>query len=361
MIPINKPVIDDQEIREILRVLEENTLTDSSFKGGKRLQDFESLLCDFLKVKHVVAVNSGTSALYAALVAAGIRTGDEVLVPSFTFVATANAVLAAGARPIFVDIKDYTISVADLKSKITKKTKAVIPVHLYGHPCDMDEILEVSEGLQVIEDACQSLGATYKKKQTGTFGVMGCFSMYATKVITAGEGGAIATDSDKLADRLRIIRNHGMISGYDMRGFGLNLRLSEIGAAIAKVQMGKLAGLLEIRRQNAAVLSDLLAGSGTLPTESQDKKFNWYLYTVAFAKRRIRERVKEALKNAGIATGVYYDPPVHKTPYYRRMMPGIKLVETERISKLVLSLPVHPGVDEEDLQRIAFTVLEAIK
>lgn len=361
MIPINKPVIDDQEMREILRVLEENTLTDSSFKGGKRLQDFESLLCDFLKVKHVVAVNSGTSALYAALVAAGIGPGDEVLVPSFTFVATANAVLAAGAKPVFVDIKDYTISVADLKSKITKKTKAVIPVHLYGHPCDMDEILEVSKGLQVIEDACQSLGATYKKKQTGTFGVMGCFSMYATKVITAGEGGAIATDSDKLADRLRIIRNHGMVSGYDTRGFGLNLRLSEIGAAIAKVQMGKLGGLLEIRRQNAAVLSDLLAGSGTLPTESQDKKFNWYLYTVAFAKRGTREKVKEALKNAGIAAGVYYDPPVHKTPYYHRMMPGIKLVETERISKLVLSLPVHPGVDEQDLQRMAFTVLEAVK
>lgn len=364
MIPINKPVIDDQEMREILRVLEENTLTDSSFKGGKRLQDFESLLCDFLKVKHVVAVNSGTSALYAALAAAGIGPGDEVLVPSFTFVATANAVLAAGAKPVFVDIKDYTTSVADLKSKITNKTKAVIPVHLYGHPCDMDELVEVAEkrNLQVVEDACQSLGATYKKKQTGTFGVMGCFSMYATKVITAGEGGAIATDSDKMADRLKIIRNHGMVSGYDTRGFGLNLRLSEIGAAIAKVQMGKLAGLLEIRRQNAAVLSDLLAGSGiSLPIESQDKKFNWYLYTVAFAKRRTRETAREALKNAGIAAGVYYDPPVHKTPYYRRMMPGIKLVETERVSKLVLSLPVHPGIEEEDLRRIAFTVLEAIK
>ncbi|HZC88118.1 MAG TPA: DegT/DnrJ/EryC1/StrS aminotransferase family protein, partial [Nitrososphaera sp.] len=186
MIPINKPWIDEEEKHEVLSVLEDNALTTAARDGGRRVRDFELQMKDYLKAKHVLAVNSGTAALYAALLAAGIKPDDEVLIPSFTFVATANAVVAAGARPVFVDITSdtYTIDTSDLKSKITKKSKVVIPVHLYGHPADMDEITELADkhGIDVIEDACQSLGSTYKKRQTGTFGAMGCFSMYASKV-----------------------------------------------------------------------------------------------------------------------------------------------------------------------------------
>src|ERR687894_366811 len=244
IIPINKPWLEEEEKSEIMNVLNENTLTSAAKDGGKRVRGFESHLKDYLHVKHALAVNSGTSALHAALLAAGIGKGDEVLLPSFTFVATANSVVASGAKPVFVDINksDYTMDMQDLKRKITKKSKAIMPVHLYGHPADMDEIIELASkySIDIIEDACQSLGSTYKKKQTGTLGLIGCFSMYASKVLTSGEGGAVITNYNDLADKLKMIRNHGMVEGNDTRIFGLNLRLPELSAAIAKVQMKKL-------------------------------------------------------------------------------------------------------------------------
>jgi perosamine synthetase len=360
MIPINKPWIDEQEKNEVAAVLDENALTTAARDGGKRVRDFEAQMKTYLKVKHVISVNSGTAALHAALLAGGIEQGDEVLLPSFTFVATANAVAAAGGKPVFVDIKkdDYTIDVADLKSKITKKSKVVIPVHLYGHPSDMDEIGEVAEkhSLDVVEDACQSLGSTYKKKQTGTFGVMGCFSMYASKVLTAGEGGAVATDSDELADKLKMIRNHGMVEGYDTRVLGLNLRLPELSAAVAKVQMQKLDRMLQLRRRNAELLSKLLFPYAKkhgmkIPEETPDKKFNWYLYTVAF--QNSRDRIKEMLIKDNVGATVYYSPPAHRTPYYMQVAPGTELPATDWCADHVLSLPAHPHVSEADVDHIA--------
>lgn len=358
-IPINKPWIDEQEKKEVIAVLDENALTTASRDGGKRVRDFESQLKSYLGVKHVLAVNSGTAALHAALLAAGIKHGDEVLLPSFTFVATANAVVAAGATPIFIDVKkdDYTMDPADLGSKITEKSKVIIPVHLYGHPADIDEISELAKkhSLDVIEDACQSLGSTYRKKQTGTFGSMGCFSMYASKVLTAGEGGAIATDSDELADKIKMIRNHGMVEGYDTRVLGLNLRLPELSAAVAKVQMQKLARMLELRRRNAEALSKMLnpvsARRGLrLPQEASEKKFNWYLYTIALDDR---DTIKNALIKNNIGATVYYSPPVHRTPYYMQVAPGTKVPVTEWCAEHVLSLPVHPQVTESNIDRIA--------
>ena len=294
--------------------------------------------------------------MHASLWAAGIGPGDEVLLPSFTFVATANSVMAAGARPVFVDIRksDFTIDHEDMKKKITRRTKAVIPVHLYGHPCEMDEILEVSSkhSLAVIEDACQSLGSTYKNEQTGTIGEMGCFSLYASKVLTSGEGGAIATNDSKFAENLMMIRNHGMVKGYDTRILGMNLHLPEMCAAIAKVQMKKLGHMLDKRKRNALLMSELLKGSRnfTIPQENEKKKFNWYLYTIAFDKNSTRNSVKEALQDDGIGATIYYDPPVHKTPLYRGKA---KLLATEWAAKRVLSLPVHPGVSEAQAARIA--------
>jgi perosamine synthetase len=389
MIPINRPWLSDEEKREILMVLDEGILTSPALEGGKRVQEFESLLRRYLKIKHVIAVNSGTSALLAALLALGLKEGDEVLLPSFTFVASANSVVAAGGTPVFVDINetDYTIDIKDLATKITKRTRAIMPVHLYGHPADLDEIAELanSNSLEIIEDACQSLGSEYRKRQTGTIGSMGCFSMYASKVLTSGEGGAITTDDDLLADQLRMIRNHGMVEGYDTKVFGLNLRLPEICAAMAKGQMKKLDEMLEKRRNNAKLLTDLLSHSDvdglTTPTEPDDghKKFNWYLYTVALGSRQTGDKINtpdlpghpgcrdlirdEMVNSAKIGVAVYYDPPVHLTPYYRelvqsrlpyqsREMPN-NLKTTEWASRHVLSLPVHPLLSADDIEYIA--------
>lgn len=389
MIPINRPWLSDEEKREILMVLDEGILTSPALEGGKRVQEFESLLRRYLKIKHVIAVNSGTSALLAALLALGLKEGDEVLLPSFTFVASANSVVAAGGTPVFVDINetDYTIDIKDLATKITKRTRAIMPVHLYGHPADLDEIAELanSNSLEIIEDACQSLGSEYRKRQTGTIGSMGCFSMYASKVLTSGEGGAITTDDDLLADQLRMIRNHGMVEGYDTKVFGLNLRLPEICAAMAKGQMQKLDEMLEKRRNNAKLLTDLLSHSDvdglTTPTEPDDghKKFNWYLYTVALGSRQTGDKINtpdlpghpgcrdlirdEMVNSAKIGVAVYYDPPVHLTPYYRelvqsrlpyqsREMPN-NLKTTEWASRHVLSLPVHPLLSADDIEYIA--------
>jgi len=369
LIPINRPWIDDEEKQEVIKVLDENALTSAARNGGKRVQEFESSLQTFLNVKHAISVNSGTAALHAALLALDIKTGDEVLLPSFTFVATANSVIASGAKPVFVDIntKDYTIDLHDLKRKLSKKSKVIIPVHLYGHPSDLCELNEIANqySLYIVEDACQSLGSIYKNKQTGTFGTMGCFSMYASKVLTAGEGGAIVTNDDKLADTLKMIRNHGMVEGYDTQILGLNYRLPELSAAIAKIQMKKLKTILNLRRRNSLLLSNLLETIISkykikIPEEDQIKKFNWYLYTLAFNNFNnitLRDYIKKKLIENGIGVAVYYDPPVHKTPFYQKFSMNNDLQNTNWSSKHVLSLPVHPGVTEMDIQNMV-NVLE---
>lgn len=368
MIPINRPWLSEREKREIIGVLDNSALTSAAKDGGRMVRDFEFELRSFLKAKHVVAVNSGTAALYAALLAADIKKDDEILLPSFTFVATANSIVAVGAKPVFVDINldDYTLDISDLNNKITDKSKAIIPVHLYGHPSAMDEINELANkySLNVIEDACQSVGSTFKSKQTGTIGLMGCFSMYASKVLTCGEGGAIATNSDDLAERLKMIRNHGMVNGYDTQVFGLNLRLPELSAAIAKVQTKRLPAMLDSRRKNAELMSNMLHDAAEklkirLPAEDQHKQFNWYLYTVAFEDNRMRERVKGMMLKEGVGATVYYDPPVHETPYYSKLTEfsfknkNNNLINTEQSSRRVLSLPVHPLVKDQDIKYIA--------
>lgn len=372
MILINKPWIGEDEKHEIINALDDNSLTSAEKDGGKRVRELESLLRDYLNVKNVVSISSGTSALLAALLAADVRIGDEVLLPSFTFVATANSILAAGARPVFVDVNkyDYTIDVSDLKAKITKKTRAIVPVHLYGHPSDMDEIAEVAEkkSISIIEDACQSLGSTYNNRQTGTFGIMGCFSFYASKVLTSGEGGAVVTNDDGIAEKLKMIRNHGMVEGYDTRILGLNLRLPELSAAIAKAQMVRLREMLGLRRRNAEMLTTLISDVANdngmiLPRESQSKRFNWYLYTVAITKDNLRDKIQKKMRlNDKIGATVYYDPPVHRTPYYERIMASgtgsqrssaMGLPNTDWASKHVLSLPIHPMVTPEGLERVA--------
>ena len=244
-IPINIPSVGREEISVVTSILKNSVLTSSSNQGGKYVQSFEKSVSSFLNIKYAIAVNSGTAALQAALYALDIKHGDEVLIPSFTFVATANSVLSTGAKPIFVDIlkENYTMDPDDLQKKITKNTKAIVPVHLYGNVAYLDKISEIAKkfNIPIIEDSAQSLGSTFKGKHTGTFFEMGCFSMYPAKVMTAGEGGFIVTNNKKFRDKLLMIRNHGMVKGYDTKIFGLNLRLPEINAAIATVQMKKLS------------------------------------------------------------------------------------------------------------------------
>ena len=364
-IPINRPIIGDEEKRAVLDVVSSGMLVNASYEGGNWVRSFEGKVKKLLGAKHVVAVNSGTAALHTALMALGVKAGDEVVIPAFTFVATANVVLACGAKPVFVDIKDdFNMDPTAFRRAITKKTKAVIPVHIYGYPADMDEIREIAgaRSVKVVEDAAESLGATYKGTQTGRLSDAGCFSLYATKVVTSGEGGAISTDDDELADKLRLVRNHGQVHGYDTRHLGFNYRLPEMSAALASVQMDRLAGFLEARVNNARYLMDrVTSADGVEFTQNgTDRTHIFYLFTLHLRKNR--DRVLKALNGAGIGAAVYWHTPVHRAPLYAKLGYGRKkLKRAEGAAGHVLSLPVYPGLTRTDLERVAAEFIRAAR
>ena len=362
-IPINRPLLGEAEKKAVLSVLDSGLLTDASFEGGKWTRELEGKMARLLGSKHVVAVNSGTAALHCSMLALGIEKGDEVIVPTFTFVSTANVVLACGGRPVFVDVKDdYNVDPRAVAKLITRKTKAIMPVHLYGYPADMNEINEIAEkhSIPVVEDAAESLGAEYKGKQTGTLSRMGCFSFYASKVATTGEGGAISTDDGALAHRLRLVRNHGMLHGYDSRYLGFNYRLTETAAAIGAVQMDRLSGFLRARRENASYLNERTSDlDGVAFTQkSPDRTHVYYLYTLTL--KRKRDEILDRLHRRGIGAAIYFRTPVHKTPLYRKLGYGkVRLRNADYDSKHVISLPVHPGVGRADMERVADEFIEA--
>jgi dTDP-4-amino-4,6-dideoxygalactose transaminase len=355
-VPINKPFFGEEEAREVHQLVIGGTLTTSATEGGRKVREFEEGLRKLLRCKDVIAVNSGTSALMASLMALGVGPGDEVIVPSFTFAATANSVRAVGATPVFADVRlsDYTMDPDDVKRKVTSRTKAVVPVHLYGHVADVKAIREAvgGEGVSIVEDAAQSLGSTSLGVQTGTMGDVGCFSFYPSKVISTGEGGAISTNDVELGMKLRMVRNHGMVKGYDTTVLGLNLRMPEMEAAIGVEQLKRLEGFIEARRRNAQQLTRSLerAEGIRVPREEEGKRFNWYLYTI-FVKEG-RDRLLRRLRERGYGATVYYDPPVHRTPYYR-VLSDVKLPVTDEASAHVLSLPIHPFVTEADIDEMA--------
>ena len=358
-IPVNIPIIGKEEIKAVNDVLKTGMLTSAAMAGGKYVQEFEKLSASFVKSQFSVAVNSGTAALQAALLALDVKKGDEVLLPSFTFVATANAVLSTGAKPVFVDIlkENYTMDPLDLEKKITKKSKVIIPVHLYGNVAFMDKIMRIAKknNLKILEDAAQSLGSTLNKKHTGTFGDIGCYSLYPAKVMTSGEGGFIVTSDKKLHEKLLMIRNHGMIHGYDTKIFGLNLRMPEINAAIAKEQIKKLPKFLFKRKKNAKHLSDLLSDMNIkIPTERKNENVNWYLYTIAIKNRN---KLMKKLNSKGFGAVAYYPTPVHKTPYYKMK---IKLPVTDWAASNVLSIPVQPNVTTSNLNNMAKIIRETV-
>ncbi|MFQ6085136.1 MAG: DegT/DnrJ/EryC1/StrS family aminotransferase [Candidatus Bathyarchaeia archaeon] len=363
-IPINPPSIGEEEIQAVKGVLISGILTHKGCRGPF-VGRFEKIFADFVTSRYAIAMSSGTASLHAALLAAGVERGDEVILPSFTFVATAEAVDLVGARPIFVDINPRTFSIDPslVKSSASARTKAIIAVDLYGLPCDMDALREVSDehGAVLIEDAAQSLGAEYKGRRVGGIADITCFSLYATKVITTGEGGMVTTDHDRYAEKLRLIRSHGK---RDERALmlGHNYRMTEIQAAIGVSQMSKLPRFLEKRRENANEFTSRLSGVDgiELPFEPNDRKHSWYVYTIRVGL--MRDGLVRKLNKVGIGATVYYPVPVHLMPYYRkRLRIGRGLLrETEKAAKQVISLPVHPKMGLDDVRFISSRLIDAI-
>ncbi|MEM2082802.1 MAG: DegT/DnrJ/EryC1/StrS family aminotransferase [Candidatus Bathyarchaeia archaeon] len=369
-IRINQPCIGKEELRAVEEVLSSGVLTDKNGMGP-RVMEFERAFSKFIGVKHAIAVSSGTAALHAALLAVGVKAGDEVIVPSFTFSATAEAAVLCGAKPVFADIDPNSLTInADTVSRVlSNRTKAIMPVHLYGQPVDMAPILEIARerGIAVIEDAAQAHGASLGGKMVGGIGDMGCFSFYGAKNMTTGEGGIITTNDDDYAEALRAIRTHGESRPYWTVRLGHNYRMTEIAAAIGLVQLQKLPDMLERRRENAARLGEALSMVGKLsaPKGPDNGSNSWYVYTVRFvgANAGRRNKLVEKLRSKNIDAQVYYETPVHLMPFYmERFDLGMgALPETEKASRQVLSLPVHPMVTQDDIGYMADTIRKLIR
>ncbi len=324
---------------------------------GEDTQEFEKEFAAFNDVPHCIGVGDGTDALHLALRALNIGAGDEVILPANTFIATALAVSNAGALPLLVDCEptNYNIDVKAIEAVITPRTKAIIPVHLYGHPAEMDPILEIARErkLRVIEDAAQAHGATYKGRRCGSIGDLGCFSFYPGKNLGAyGDGGAVVTRDAALAEKIRHLRNWGQKAKYVHTEKGYNSRLDTVQAAVLRVKLRRLAEWNDLRRRAAARYCDLLAGTGlTLPNVASWASPVWHLFVV---QTDDRPRLQQALDAANVVHGIHYPVPIHLQEAYRdlRYGPGSFPV-AESLATRVLSLPMFPEIREDELQRVA--------
>ena len=367
MIPINKILVDLEEMRAVAKVLRSGNLTSKS-GSGPNVMKFENAFSNYIGTKYAVAMNNGTAALHAALLAADVCRGDEVIVPSFTFVATAEVVVLAQAKPVFVDIdpQTYCMDPSEVEVAITDRTKAIIPVHLYGLPAAMDEIMEIARehNLVVIEDAAQAHGAKQGEKFTGNLGDMGCFSFYGGKNMMTGEGGMVTTNSRRFVNELRAIRNHGEAKEYESVMLGHNYRMPEIEAAIGLVQLSKLPKFLEARSKNAEILLEMLKKSDglQLPITPFGYEHAWYVFTIRLlgANASKRNKVLQKIRGRHIDARVYYRKPIHLFSYYQKCFGSFKLGRTETAARQIFSLPVHPGLKEKDLKRIASAVRASI-
>jgi perosamine synthetase len=355
MIRIAQPLLGEEEEQAVLAVLRSGRLAQ-----GALVRRFEEAFARYIGVREAVAVSSGTAALHVALLAHGIGPGDEVVTSPFTFVATANAVLATGARPVFADVseEDFNLDPAWAGESISERTRALLPVHLYGQAADMEALSALARrhGLALIEDACQAAGALFGGRKAGSFGT-GCFSFYATKNMTTGEGGMITTNDPELAARARLLRDHGQRRRYVSDTLGYNLRLTEVAAALGLAQLQKLDAFNERRRANARYLTERLTGVVT-PRELPGRHHVYHQYTVRVS--RGRDALLRYLRDRDIEATVFYARPVHKQPLYRSLGYAQRLPVAERLSREVLSLPVHPGLSREDLEAVASAVREGL-
>ena len=353
-------------IREEVRAAVDAVLEGQHFILGPEVQALEKDVAQFLGSKFGVGVASGTDALILALKACNIGPGDEVLCPSFTYIATADSVSLLGAVPVFVDIdrQTFTIDPSLLESRITNKTKAIIPVHLYGQCADMDAILEIARrrGLMVIEDNAQAIGSTYKAKFASTLGDVGCLSFFPSKNLGAcGDGGMVVTHNEAVAKRLKSLRAHGSVKKYYSDEQGWNSRLDEIQAAILRVKLRHLNDWSEGRRTNAARYDQLLSA---IPGVVTPKVASWgthvyHQYTIRVPRR---DHVQKFLADRGIASTVYYPWPIHLQPIYKSLNYSTgSFPETERACEEALSLPIYPELTEKQIARVAETIAAAIK
>jgi dTDP-4-amino-4,6-dideoxygalactose transaminase len=354
VIPIARPDIDDVEIAAVTEVLRSGMLA-----GGRRVAELEARWAEFIGVRHAIAVSNGTVALMCILAGLKLGEGDEVITVGHTFNATASSILSTGATPVFVDIdaETYDIDVDRVASAVTSRTRAIMPVHLFGLPADMDALTEIAQrhGLAIVEDACQAHGAEFRGRKVGSFG-HGAFSLYATKNMTTGEGGLITTDDDALADWIRLYRNQGMRERYHHDILGYNFRLTDIAAAIGLGQLDKLPRATARRREIAArydaAFEDLPI---RVPITPSDRTHVYHQYTIDVGPAR--DEVVADLAAAGVSTAIYYPIPVHRQPYILERGIDVHLPVTERIAQRALSIPLFATLTDDEVS----TVIDAVR
>jgi len=344
MIPIARPLIGEEEENAVLEVLRSGMLTH-----GEQVEEFEKRFAKFVGTKYALATVNGTIALYLALKGCRIAEGDEVITTPFTFMATASSIIYAGATPVFVDIDpvSFNIDPGKIRAAITTRTKAIMPVHLYGQVAEMDRIGEMAEehGLKIIEDACQAHGAGFDGKGAGSLGDAGCFSFYPTKNMTTGEGGVITTDDEEVVDEIRMLRDHGQKGVYDHVALGFNYRMTNIAGAIGLEQLKKLPDFNRRRRENAQYLSRHLGDHVETPRTLEKCIHVYHQYTVQTDNR---DEYMNALRERGVGTRVYYPKAIHQYDHMSHLKKH-ELASSETAARRVFSLPVHPGVTKEDL------------
>lgn len=362
MIPITRVQFGIEEEELVLEVLRSGSIAQ-----GPKVKQLEDEFAATFGLDHVIAVNNGTTALVGALEVLDLQPGDEVLTTPFTFVATLNAILEAGATATFADIReeDFNLDPASARERITTRTKVLAPVHLYGQMADMQpiEALAHDHGLRILEDAAQSHGATYQGRAAGSYG-LGTFSLYATKNLTTGEGGLIVTDDADLADRLRVLRNQGMRARYEYEVAGHNYRLTDLQAAVGIPQLARYASIVEARRRNAARLTEGLADAPgiVLPKELPGREHVWHQYTIRVTDEARVDRAEfvEQLTEHGIGSGAYYPRLVTDYDAYRRH-PRVSVADTPvaaRVAREVVSLPVHHHLADDELDAVISAVRE---
>ena len=363
MIPISTVRLGPAVEAKVLEVIRSGNIAQ-----GPVVAEFENRFAELVGARHAVAVNNGTTALVAAIQSLGLEEGDEVITSPFTFIATLNAILEAGATVRFGDIRveDFALDPESVRAQITERTKAIIPVHLYGQSADMTALTAIADehSLAIIEDAAQAHGARFEGRGVGTFGI-GCFSFYATKNLTTGEGGVITTDDDEIAATLRIMRNQGMRARYEYVMAGHNYRLTDLQAAVALPQLDEYDALLAARRSNAAELSDKLADIDglVLPTQVDGREHVWHQYTVLLPVGVDRDSFVSALAELGVGSGIYYPKPVYDYDTYRDRADVIRSstpVADDAASRCV-SLPVHQHLEDGDIDTIAAAVRQVLE
>lgn len=360
MIPVGMPDIGNEEIEAVASVLRSGMLAQ-----GPKTAEFEKVFAAYCGTEHAVAVNSGTAALHATLLAFGIGPGAEVIVPSFTFFATASSVCMVGARPVFADVdpETFNISVESIQELLTQRTRAVIGVHLFGQPFEVNALREIcgERGIPLIEDAAQAHGAEFHKVKTGNLATAGCFSFYPTKNMTTGEGGMVTTSEADLAKKIRIIINHGQPEKYVHTCLGYNFRMTDIGAAIGLVQLGKLDNYNARRQDTAAYYDDHITTGGIempLVVPGTTHVFHQYVILVTPECRLSRDQLAIALRDKGIGTAVHYPIPLHRQPVFEQCTRKGSCPVADRLAGEVLSLPVHPRVTDSEREYICECINE---